>query len=304
MKFSLYFLCWISCFGAVRSALVSSAYEALFFYYAYQIDAAAKAAATEAKVDWTQTLGEGCKEKGCTFGTFVKSILPASDAATLTPTSFGDTTTPEVYDTAQDIVSNWNYNAKSLVFNNIMTGGMKSWKDMIIAVVDKIQAAQAITPQATLVEKAKTALRYAQAARLTDMIGDVTADPLRGEKTKNFKTEFPESTLKSIERELATDTTGSESRSITYTDLDYDGMTSDETEMEKFKVWAQKAPLKQEVTGVIEASHCCMEKKGLYWKQDVQLETFLEMFMKRGLGTEVLALTEGSQRAGPENDST
>ncbi|KAJ5921290.1 hypothetical protein N7466_009616 [Penicillium verhagenii] len=244
MKFFLYFLCWISCFGAVHSALVSSAYEALFFYYAYQIDAAAKAAATEAKVDWTKTVGNGCKEGGCTFGTFVKSILPAGDAATLTPTSSGDTTTPEIYDTAQDIISNWNYNAKSLVFKKIISGSAITWKDIIIAVVDKIQAAQAITPQATLVEKAKTALRYAQAARLTDMIGDVTADPLSGQKTLNFKSEFPDFTLKSIERELATDTTGSESRSITYTDLDYDGMTSDETEMEMFKAWAQKTPPK------------------------------------------------------------
>ncbi|KAJ6003286.1 hypothetical protein N7451_005833 [Penicillium sp. IBT 35674x] len=244
MKFFLYFLCWISSIHAVNSAVVSSAYEALFFYYAYQIDAAAKSAATAANVEWTQTLGTKCEGVECTFGSFVKSILSEEAAAALTPTSYGDSTTPEIYETAQDIIANWKYEYKELQTKSIITGTEATWKAMITGIVDKIQAARAVTPQADLVKKATTALRWAQAARLTDLTGDVNAETLTGEKAKAFKAQFTSTALKSTTRELATDSTGSESRSITYGDLDYEGMASNAAELVEYQEWAQQTPKK------------------------------------------------------------
>ncbi|RAH87501.1 hypothetical protein BO86DRAFT_327880 [Aspergillus japonicus CBS 114.51] len=231
----------------MHCAPVSSAYEALFFYYAYQIDAAAAARAAADGVPWTQTIGQRCIGADCSFVAFVQSIMKEDAAAELTPTALGDTTSPNVYNTAQDIIENWNYDYKQLVADNIITGKNKPWSVMITAIVDKVQAARAVVPSADLVQKCTTALRWAQAARLTDMVGDVMADPLTGERTKAFIAEFKDVDLEAITRTLGTDQTDSESRAIEFLDLDYEGMAGgDADQLAKFMAWTETTPSKKE----------------------------------------------------------
>ncbi|RAK79853.1 uncharacterized protein BO72DRAFT_445678 [Aspergillus fijiensis CBS 313.89] len=117
---------------------------------------------------------------------------------------------------------------------------------MVTAIVDKVQAARAVVPSADLVKKCTTALRWAQAARLTDLVGDVTADALTGERTKAFIDNFENIEPKSVTRALGIDETGSETRAIEFEDLDYEGTSGgDADQLAEFMAWTETTPSKK-----------------------------------------------------------
>jgi hypothetical protein len=223
MRFFVVLIGLMASIQTVHCGKLANPYEMLFLYYAYQIDEAAKASAVASGVDWDEIISPACQGKDCTFGEFVKSALTSEAAEALTPTALGDSRSPELYETAQDMVKNWNYDPRALVLDKLISGAEKNMREMIAVATLQVQGARGVKPSSTLAEKSWTALRYAQAERLTDMIQDVYVDvkDLKGFKAKAFNKDFPDVTLESTRRVLGQDTTGTKSRDITFTDLDY-----------------------------------------------------------------------------------
>ncbi|GKZ64214.1 hypothetical protein AnigIFM50267_003676 [Aspergillus niger] len=226
-------------------------FEALFFYYAYQIDAAAAARAAKDGVAYEATIGGDCIGKGCTLEAFIRKIMNPSFARYLTPTAIGASTSPDVYATAEEIDTYWNYNSKQLRVNQIIKKAPSGFANVVDKVVDKIQEARAVVPSADLVDRAVVALKWAQSVRLSEMV--VIDGQLRGAKALAFADDYPwlETLTLTTQRELDVDRTVSPSLKIVYTDLDYAKMASllsngDETRLmdhyDEFLEFAQTEP--------------------------------------------------------------
>ncbi|OJZ81301.1 hypothetical protein ASPFODRAFT_37658 [Aspergillus luchuensis CBS 106.47] len=196
-------------------------FEALFFYYAYQIDAAAAARAAEDGVAYEATIGGKCIGKGCTLEGFIKTIISPNFGRYLTPTAIGASTSPDVYATAEEIDTYWNYNSKNLQADQIIKNAPDGFANVVDKVVDKIQTARAVVPSANLVDKAVVALKWAQSVRLSEMV--VLNGELRGGKALAFEKDYPwlEQLTLTTQRELDVDRTVSPELKIVYTDLDY-----------------------------------------------------------------------------------
>ncbi|OJJ73123.1 hypothetical protein ASPBRDRAFT_63924 [Aspergillus brasiliensis CBS 101740] len=227
----------------------SGPYEAIFFYYAYQIDAAAAARAAEDGVSYTATIGGKCIGDDCTLEAFIKQIMDPYYAEDLTPTAIGATRSPDVYATAEEIDAYWNYNGNNLQTDEIIKDAPNVFANVVDKVVAKIQEARAVVPSADLVDKAAVALKWAQAVRLSEMV--VRNGQLQGHKAQAFAEDYPDISLQSTQRELDVDTTVSPSIKIPYTDLDYAGMAlvsangDGPTAVHKylgFLTWAQRTP--------------------------------------------------------------
>ncbi|RAL06035.1 uncharacterized protein BO80DRAFT_475202 [Aspergillus ibericus CBS 121593] len=197
-------------------------FEAIFFYYAYRIDAAAAARAAADGVPYEATIGAECMGKDCTLAAFMKTIINSNYVELFKPTAIGETTSPEVYATAEEIGNSWDYVPTLLKSENIIKDPPVGFADMVDAVASKIQQARAVVPSADLVEKAAAALRWAQAIRLTQLV--VQKGQPKGSKAKAFAKEYKDITLKVTERELGMDRTVSPALKIVYTDLDYASM--------------------------------------------------------------------------------
>ncbi|RAH66080.1 uncharacterized protein BO66DRAFT_332312 [Aspergillus aculeatinus CBS 121060] len=225
-------------------------FEAIFFYYAYQIDAAAAARAAADGVPYEATIGGDCINKDCTLLDFIEKIMNADLLKKLTPTTRGATTSPDVYDTALDIDRAWNYDGSFLQKNVIIKNGQGNMGQLVTAVVNKIQTARAVVPSADLVAKATVALKWAQAVRLTELVIQGKSE-LTGYKAEAFAKDYPSITLASTQRILDEDRTVSPSLHIVYTDLDYASMalqtaTGDLAGVgdtyREFLSWAQAVP--------------------------------------------------------------
>ncbi|GCB23174.1 hypothetical protein AAWM_06059 [Aspergillus awamori] len=177
-------------------------FEALFFYYAYQIDAAAAARAAEDGISYEATIGGDCID--------------------LTPTSTGSTRSPDVYATAEEIDTYWNYNGSDLQADEIIKNAPDYFANVVNAVASKIQEARAVVPSTDLMDKAVVALKWAQAVRLSEMI--VLNGELQGAKALAFANKYPDVDLLSTQRELGIDRTVSPPLKIVYADLDYANM--------------------------------------------------------------------------------
>ncbi|KAJ5767253.1 uncharacterized protein N7511_004869 [Penicillium nucicola] len=221
MRLSVVLMGLFASIQTVQCGKLANPYEMLFLYYAYQIDEAAKASAVASGVDWDEIISPACQGKDCTFGTFVKSTLTKKGAKALTPTALGDSRSPELYETAQDMVKNWKYDFHTLVLDKVISGAKNNMREMIAVATLQVQGARGVKPSSPLVEKAWTALRYAQAERLTDMIQNVYAKNLKGFKAVAFKAQYPDIKLESTKRVLGQDTTAAVTRDIMFTDLDY-----------------------------------------------------------------------------------
>ncbi|PYH70806.1 uncharacterized protein BO88DRAFT_413808 [Aspergillus vadensis CBS 113365] len=230
-------------------------FEAIFFYYAYQIDAAAAARAAEDGIAYEATIGGNCIGKGCTLEAFIKTIINPKSAKYLTPTAIGASTSPDVYATAEEIDTYWNYNSKKLRLNQIIKKAPYGFANVVDKVVDKVQKARAVVPSADLVDKAVVALKWAQSVRLTEMV--VLNGELQGAKALAFADDYPwlEQLMLTTQRELDVDRTVSPALKIVYTDLDYAEMAlrlsnGDRTKLmdhyEEFLEFAQTEPSKDD----------------------------------------------------------
>ncbi|PYI03725.1 hypothetical protein BO78DRAFT_322214 [Aspergillus sclerotiicarbonarius CBS 121057] len=198
---------------------VTGPFEAIFFYYTYQIDAAAAARAAEDGIAYTATIGADCMNQDCTLEEFIRSIMNEDFVASLTPTELGESTSPDVYATAENIDEYWNYNSRNLRANKIITNPPRGFAKLVTAVANKIQRARAVVPSADLVDKALVALKWAQAARLSELV--IQNGEIAGDKALAFQERFPWATLDCKQRELDIDDTVSPSLKIVYSDLDY-----------------------------------------------------------------------------------
>lgn len=197
-------------------------FEALFFYYAYQIDAAAAARAAEDGISYEATIGGDCIGRDCTLEAFLRTIMDPYYAEDLTPTSTGSTRSPDVYATAEEIDTYWNYNGSDLQADEIIKNAPDYFANVVNAVASKIQEARAVVPSTDLMDKAVVALKWAQAVSLSEMI--VLNGELQGAKALAFADKYPDVDLLSTQRELGIDRTVSPPLKIVYADLDYANM--------------------------------------------------------------------------------
>ncbi|PWY64419.1 hypothetical protein BO83DRAFT_431112 [Aspergillus eucalypticola CBS 122712] len=225
MKLVLLIFMLVLSIDMAKCSRMTGPFEALYFYYAYQIDAAAAARAAEDGVSYEATIGGDCIGKDCTLEAFLETIMDPSYAEDLTPTSTGSTRSPDVYATAEEIDTYWNYNSDDLQADEIIKKAPSGFANLVNAVANKIQEARAVVPSADLVEKATVSLKWAQAVRLTEMV--VRYGELEGAKANAFAEKYPKINLQSTQRVLDEDRTVSPSLKMVYTDLDYAGMATE-----------------------------------------------------------------------------
>ncbi|PYH78860.1 hypothetical protein BO82DRAFT_421135 [Aspergillus uvarum CBS 121591] len=225
-------------------------YEAIFFYYAYQIDAAAAAKAAEDGVLYTRTIGAECMDRPCTLAEFMRTIMDPDNLSAFRPTENAGTTSPDVHAIAEEIDEEWNYKSTNLRMDMIIEKAPENFAGVVSAVVSKIQQARAVVPSADLVAKAAAALQWARSIRLSELV--VQYGTLNGYKAQAFLRNYKPPTLKVKLRDLGIDETHTPSLPIIYDDLDYEGMASDmadgdaaneEELLRDFMNWSKTKPI-------------------------------------------------------------